>query len=93
MINPFTNLEYSEKSKEQRLKIAGYPASDPLVIEELKQKFKNNDVLIVRAATGAGKGVVIATEIMKLLNLNNEEVQSVNKVVITEPRSLNTRTQ
>ncbi len=88
-MNPFTKMPYNDLIN----KVVNFPASDPLVLEELRSLYKKNDVLIIKAATGSGKSVVIASEIMKLENLDkHNQVLPVKKVVITEPRSLNTHT-
>lgn len=88
-MNPFTKRPYNELINTT----AKFPASDPLIIEELRSLYKKNDVLIIKAATGSGKSVVIASEIMKIENVDkNGIVLPVKKVVITEPRSLNTHT-
>ena len=88
IINLYTGMPYSERAKEERLKVARLPASDPIILKKLDKLYASNDVLIVKAATGCGKGLVIAPHIMQL---ENPEKDKINKCVITEPRSMNTQ--
>lgn len=81
--NPLTGEPYSEKYYEIKKKIDKLPSSDPKVQEELKKKFLSSDVLIVRAETGAGKGVVVTPSLLKFMDYKA-------KIVSTQPRSPNT---
>lgn len=90
MLNPFTGRPYSTESLQLRLEVAKYPCSDPLVLAQLDKLYEENDVIIVRAGTGAGKGVVVARYMMEKLNIINDTLQSVSKVIVAEPRTENT---
>jgi HrpA-like RNA helicase len=83
-MNPLTGKDYSEESKKERLKVALMPAADPLVLEKLDKLFAENNTVIVKAETGAGKGVVIAPHILELV------FNSDTKVYVTQPRTVNT---
>lgn len=87
IINLYTGMPYSERAKEERLKVARLPASDPIILKKLDKLYASNDVLIVKAQTGAGKSAVVAPHIMQL---ENPEKDKINKVVITQPRTTNT---
>lgn len=81
-MNPFTGKEYSETAKKERLKIASLPAADPIVLKKLDDIYATCNVILVKAETGAGKGAVIAPHIL--------ELEPDAKVVVTEPRTVNT---
>ncbi len=83
-MNPFTGKEYSDSAKKERLKLSLMPAADPLVLTKLTELFKNNKVVLVKAETGAGKGVVIAPHILELV------YDTDINVTVTQPRTVNT---
>jgi len=81
-MNPFTGKEYSEEAKRLRLENSTLPAADPIVLKKLEELYKTCDVLLIKAETGAGKGVIIAPKIA--------ELTLPGRVVVTEPRTVNT---
>ena len=90
-MNPFTNKEYSDKYFELQEKILETsPAANPDVLKKFDKIYKENDVIVVKAATGAGKGVVIAPHVMMLENICAGKFCGPNKIVVSEPRTVNT---
>lgn len=103
-MNPFTKKYYSETAINLREnQILRFPTADPLILKEFDKKYINNDILIIKAATGTGKGVVIAPRVMFLENVkpnntkavgldrfDNGELLSPSHIVVTEPRTPNT---
>lgn len=104
-MNPFTNKPYStEALKIRAQQKIRFPTTDPLILKEFDEIYKKNDVIIIKAATGTGKGVVIAPRVMLLENVKptarappgldhfNGGIQLTtrSRVVITEPRTTNT---
>jgi HrpA-like RNA helicase len=92
-VNPYTGVPFTEKEKEIVKRVLTYGCADPLVLAEFNKNYKNKDVVVFKAGTGTGKGVVIAPHVMNLENLKGGRPLGVrNKVVITEPRSTNCKT-
>jgi HrpA-like RNA helicase len=81
-MNPFTGKEFSEEAKKERLKLASLPAADPIVLKKFDEIYKSCNVILVKAETGAGKGAIIAPHVL--------ELEPGEKVVVTEPRTVNT---
>lgn len=95
-MNPFTGQDW--QNAELRVKLDKLPAAQN--IASFEKAYKKNQVIVVKAETGAGKGVIIAPHIMLIENVkkfagfNNktpyELVDPPRKVVVTEPRTVNT---
>ena len=81
-MNPFTGNEFSEEAKKERLKLSTLPAADPMVLKKIDQLYAENNILLIKAETGAGKGMIIAPHIL--------ELEPGEKVIVTEPRTVNT---
>lgn len=77
------NKEFSETAKQlqKEFEAKKLPANDPAVKKELLKKYDNSRVLIIKAATGTGKGAVIAPLLMFHEN---------KKIYVSEPRTANT---
>jgi HrpA-like RNA helicase len=92
-VNPYTGLNFTPEQKEIVKKLASFGCADPLVLAEFNKHYKKNDVVVFKAGTGTGKGVVIAPHIMNLENLKaGKLIGASRRVVITEPRTTNCRT-
>lgn len=90
-MNPFTNSEYSEEYFKLQEVISEFPAAKPEVLKKFDKLYSKHNTVIVKAATGAGKGVVIAPHVMMLENVCAGKLCGPNKVVVTEPRTTNTQ--
>lgn len=84
-INPLNNLPFTSEYYELKKKIDKLPASDPGIQKQLKDAVLNNDLIIISAETGAGKSVVVAPKVLEIFDFKK-------RVIITQPRSLNTET-
>lgn len=89
--NPLTSQPYSDEAKKLQITVNAFPTAKPLVLAQFDKIYKKNDIIIVKAATGTGKGVVLAPRAMILENVKNGALISVaRRVVVTEPRTPNT---
>jgi HrpA-like RNA helicase len=88
-MNPFTQSEYSQDYLQIRSKLNKLPAYQNL--DKFRDVYRDNQVIIVKAETGAGKGVIISPEIMMMENIvDGKLIDEPRKVVVTEPRTVNT---
>jgi HrpA-like RNA helicase len=87
-MNPYTGEPYTALQKKKRLARAKLPAASPLVLKQLESAYKS-DVIVCRAGTGTGKGVVIAPYFMDKRNIEKGKLQPVSFVMVAEPRTEN----
>ena len=84
-INPLTGEPYSDEYYVLQNKLKDLPANSPKVVKEIIEKVRHNDIVIVKAETGAGKSVSVVPSILKGFTFEK-------KIICTQPRSLNTET-
>lgn len=94
-MNPFTGQDW--KNKELRATLDKLPAAQH--IADFEKAYLKNQVTVVKAETGAGKGVIISPHIMLIENIPkfsgfgkkyDKLIDKPRKVVVTEPRTVNT---
>ena len=84
IINPITGKLYSQDFKNFRKEnpLAGIPLYNPEITREFQEKFRESEIMILEAQTGAGKSVAAPIHVAGLYGFTK-------KIAMSEPRTVN----